>query len=517
MRPAAADARAPSSASGEHEHHLAVSALAQQLSQAVSLLAMFAAITVLARRLSLSEFGTYGLLVSLAAYVIFIQTSISTAAIKAFAEAAEGMARDAAFATAVRIYTIAGLLAAVGLCGIGTLLVNALHIPTQLHHQARLAVAGLSALTAATWPLKTFHDLLGGAQRFALAAAAEATAFVVMAAILIVLTLAGAPLWALVTVGGSTPFLTGMAAMVFAEVRGVRQRYRRRSATGAGTRQFLRFSGYLIVIGLADVVISSIDRAILAGFRTTSTVGLYEGPARAHNLVRQVNARLGETVLPASARYLAEDDVVRTRDLLVRGMRYTVAVVVPLTVVLCVLAQPILRVWLGRQFEPASTALVLLVGYWLINANTGTPSAMLLAAGRIRAVTIYAGCIAVLNLGLSLALTPSLGLTGVVLGTTIAYVLGFPFFLRLALSTFQLSVRDITRQVWIPAYTTGALLAAALIVVRVTVPLTTALPLIATAVLALGSYWVAYYLWWLNASERMLIKNVARTFVSLRR
>ena len=54
------------------------------------------------------------------------------------------------------------------------------------------------------------------------------------------------------------------------------------------------------------------------------------------------------------------------------------------------------------------------------------------------------------NLGLSLALTPSLGLNGVVLGTTIAYVLAFPFFLRLTLRTLPIRLAELAREAWLP-------------------------------------------------------------------
>src|SRR5262249_7070855 len=152
-------------------------------------------------------------------------------------------------------------------------------------------------------------------------------------------------------------------------------------------------------------------------------------------------------------------DAARTHDLLLRGTRYTLAAVVPFTIVLMVLAKPILEVWLGAKFAVAATAMTLLVAYWLINANTGVAGNMLLAAGRARRLSLYAGAVAAVNLALSLALTPSFGLNGVVLGTTLAYVLGFPFFLAMTLSTFDVSLTEFAREAWVPAYLTGAAVA----------------------------------------------------------
>jgi O-antigen/teichoic acid export membrane protein len=188
-------------------------------------------------------------------------------------------------------------------------------------------------------------------------------------------------------------------------------------------------------------------------------------------------------------------------------------VVVPLTIVLMVLARPILRTWLGPEFGVAATGLTVLVSYWLINANTGVAGSMLVAAGRVRQLAVYAAVVAALNLMLSLALTPSLGLDGVVLGTTLSYVILFPFFLRLTLSTFEVPLRDLAREAWLPAYATGAALAAVLLAVRATVPLDSFPLVAAVSLIALLGYWALYYLVWLRPNERMLVKNVARALV----
>ena len=68
--------------SGRHERQLATGALAQQFALAVNTLIMLAVVTVLARSLTLSAFGTYGLLVSIASYLLLVQTSVEAAAVE---------------------------------------------------------------------------------------------------------------------------------------------------------------------------------------------------------------------------------------------------------------------------------------------------------------------------------------------------------------------------------------------------------------------------------------------------
>jgi O-antigen/teichoic acid export membrane protein len=503
----------PSPGIGEHERHLALGASAQQFAQIAGVVSMFVAITILARRLSLPEFGTYGLLVSLTSYVLFVQASIETASVKAIAEAIDQRARDRAISTAISLYVVAGVITAGVLLAGGALLLGLLNIPGGLLHQARLSIFALSVVTAIGWPLKIFHDLLRGDQAIVAAAVAEGVAFLVVAAALVTLALENAELWLIVAAGASVPLSTGLVSAAVVLSKGLPFRLRKDLVTLRSLGEFAAISTYLFLGGIADLVIYSLDRAVLAVFRSPAAVALYEGPVRAHNFVLQVQSALISPVVPASARYAALEDAQRTRDLLVRGMRYTLAALVPITLVLMILAKPILTVWLGKKYAVAATAMTLLTGYWLINGIVGVPVRMLIAAGRIRVITVYACAVAALNLGISIALTPRLGVDGVALGTSIAYLVGFPFFLWIVLSTFPVGLAELAREVWLPAYVTGAGVAALLLAVRLSVPLDTFPSVVGAALIAVASYWAVYYRVWLRPAERALVKTVARTLI----
>jgi O-antigen/teichoic acid export membrane protein len=499
--------------SGAHEQHLAVSTVAQQATQVVGVITMLLAVTVLARHLSLAEFGTYGLLLSLSAYVLYIQQSVEAAAVKTIAEAQDQSARDQAFSTALGIYVVAGLGAALLITAVGAAVVNLVDIPPRLHDQAQNSVLALAVMTGIGLPFRIFQDVLRGTQRFVASALAEMLAYLVVGTGLVVGGLIGAQLWILVLIGAALPFATGIFACAIAVTSGMSHHYRRSAIDIAGARQFLGLSTYLFLMGVADLLAYSLDRVILGAFRSAAAVGLYEGPIRAHNFIRQIHGTLAVPVLPAATRYLVEHDVQRTRDLLLRGTRYTLAAVIPFTIVLMVLARPILIEWLGPKFSVAATALTLLAAYWLFNANTGVAGTMLFAAGRVRPLTVYALAVAIVNVLLSLALTPSLGLNGVVLGTTISNIAAVPFLIAMTLRTFPVTLEELAREAWLPAYVTGALVAAALLVVRVSFPLDSLLQLAGLGLVAVLGYWAIYYAVWLRPNERLLMRNVAAALV----
>jgi O-antigen/teichoic acid export membrane protein len=496
--------------SGEHERRLATNYLVRQVSQVVGMVVGLGVTTVLARHLPLAVFGLYALLLSLASYLTILQATVETSAIKAIAEARDDSARDHAFSTALFAYSASGVVASAVVVGLGAILLQVWTIPPHLRDDAWQGVAAMSVVTLLTWPTRVYHDALRGAQLFTLAAVAEVTSLLVSSSLLIVFVFIDAPLWLLVSAAATGSLLSGVASALLIRAKRLPYRFRRSALTPAGTRSFFSLSGWFVLAGLADFVIYSLDRTILGAFRSTRSVGLYEGPIRAHNAVRDVQATLSSPVLPAAARYHVEADEDRLRDLLVRGSRYLLAVVAPVALVLIVLARPLLVAWLGPKFAPADLAMAILAGYWLFYASVSVGWPMMIAVGKIRTFSFFALGVAALNVALSLALTPIWGLNGVVLGTAIPYLLGVPVFLRLALPEFGVRVRDFAREVWLPAYSTAAVVGAGLAALRFNLDLATIPASLGVAAAGLGVYWSIYYLVWLRPNERLLLGDLVR-------
>ena len=475
---------------------------------AIGTIAMLGVVTVLARRLSLSEFGVYGLLISIPTYMLIAQSSVEVAAIKGLAQAAGQEDRDRVFTTAIALYACLGLLTGLGIAFGGRALLGVFHIAPALRTQARLGLVCLGAVNLVGWPAKTAQDVLRGSHRFVASAVAESTALLAFAALMIASVTLGAPLWAIATIGGALPLLIGLSAVVVLRTLGLPYRLAPSRLSARYTRTFISASAYLLLSGIADLVIYSLDRAILGAYRPVATVGLYEGPVRTHNLIRQLQGTLVVAVMPAAATYVANGDSARLRELLTRGTRSVMFVTVPLTATFMILAGPLLYLWLGPRFEAAATAMAILVGYWLIAAASGVGCSMLVAAGRIRLIALFSAAVAAVSLALSLILTPPLGLDGVVLGTSIPNALSVPIILRIYCRAFDVPVGSFLREALLPAYAAGGVLAAIEICGHIFLPVYRPGVLLGLVALALCVYGAIVYRLSLRASERLLIRTV---------
>jgi O-antigen/teichoic acid export membrane protein len=98
---------------------------------------LLAIITVLARRLSPAELGTYGLIATLAGYLLILKTSLGNAAVRAMTSAQTDSDRVGTFSTCVALYVLTGLITG-ALIAVAGFAIAAGLLEGELQRQARL-------------------------------------------------------------------------------------------------------------------------------------------------------------------------------------------------------------------------------------------------------------------------------------------------------------------------------------------------------------------------------------------
>lgn len=487
---------------------LASGVVLQQLAQGFGLLALLAIVTLLARRVSVAELGAYGLVASLAGYLLVLRNSVSSSAVRAMASAPAGAARGEVFAAAAALYAAVGLATSV-LIALVAVVLAATVLEGELAREARVGGLGLAAVTGAGIAASVHLDALRAERRFTWAAGAEIASVAVYLAVMVALILAEVPLGTVIAVSGALPLASGLLCAVLVRRAGLPFRL-----AGARRRPHVRAivptAGWLLVVELSNLLIYASSRIVLGAYRSPAAVGQFEGPVRAHNLLYALAGALAVPVVPTASRYAAAGDERRLRELALRGSRYTLALVVPLCVALMTLAEPIVAVWLGERYTGGAAALTILVAYWLFYGALVVTPGFLVGAGRARDAGITLASAAVVALALMLLLTPELGVEGPALATALAFALAFPRLLRVGLDASGTRLSLLVRRAFAPAYALGALLAAALLAVRLGLDPDT-LP--AVAALSIGgvlAYWVAYWALVLDLDERALVRGLGR-------
>jgi O-antigen/teichoic acid export membrane protein len=480
---------------------LASGVLLQGIAQASGLVALLVIVTVLAHRLEPSELGAYGLVASLAGYLLVLRNSVASAAVRAMAAALDPGERARMFSTAATLYAMVGLLTGL-LIAVVALVIAGTILDGDLAADARAGGVGLGALTAVGIAASVWLDALRAERMFVRAALTEIVAVAVYLALMLTLILSDAGFAVVIAVSGALPLLSG--SLSFVVVR--RSLLAAHLVRGAVVRErvdaIVPTASWLLVVELSTLAMYASSRLVLGAYRSAGAVGHFEGPLRAHNLLYALGGALAVPVVPTASRYAAADDRGRLRQLAVRGTRYTLALFVPVSVTLMVLAEPVLEVWLGERYGDGATALAILVSYWVLYGGLIVTPGFLVGAGRAPQLGRIFVAAAVLNLVLSLILTPELGLEGPALATAIPFVLAFPLLLRNGLLASGAQLADLARRAWLPAYSLGALLAAVLIGARLALDPQSTVAVVALAVSGVLAYWIVFACLVLDRSER---------------
>lgn len=466
--------------------------------------------TALGRSLTLAEFGVYGFVVGLAAYLYFVAGTVETTAINEMSAATTREERDAAFTRSIIVYAGLGFVAALIIAVGGALLVSVLDVRPALIHQARLGAVAVGVLTMIGWVGKVFQDLLRATHRFTAAAVSDAIGAVLLCAAVLLTLLLNAPLWCTIAAGSAIPLYVGAVAIVVVVMSDVHWTFRRHDIHWGDLKRFLAFSSGLFGISAADVVISSLDRLIVGALRSASTLGLLEAASRMNLLIRGWTANFSVTLLPVLAALRAGNETAGQRDLLVLGTRYILPAVVGPTVTLMILSDRVLDVWLGPRYVAAAPAAAVFLSFWLIAPNLSVAQTMVLVERRLRQLAIYAWSVAAVNLTLSVLLTAWLGLIGVAIGTTVGYLAALPYFVSFAFRGRGVAVGDFARQVWLPAYGAGAVLAALLLVTRIALPLNHVWSVGLVCAASVLGYWLSIYAFVLTTEERVFFRGVLK-------
>jgi O-antigen/teichoic acid export membrane protein len=449
------------------------------------------------------------LVASLAGYLLVFRNSVSSSAVRAMAAAADPGERARMFSAAAALYGAVGLATGL-LIALAGLAIAAGILSGELARDARVGAVGLGAIMAVGLASTVYLDALRAERMLVRAPAIEIAGVALHLGVMLALILSDASLGAIIALSGGMPLMSGLLSALMAARLRLPLPLDRSAVTRERLRQIAPVAGWLVVVELSNLVIYAFGRIILGAFHSPATVGRYEGPVRAHNLLYALVGALAVPTVPTASRYLATGDRRRLRELALRGSRYTLALIVPICVVLIALAEPILEVWLGERYGAGAGALSILASYWLLYGALLVTPGFLVGAGRARELARVVAVVAVANLALTLALTPGLGLEGPALGTAIPFALAFPVLLRLALGIAGLRLADLAREAWLPAYVTGVALAAALVGLRLVDEPDSVAAVVGVAAGGLLAYWLAFYLIWLGREERRLVRSLGR-------
>ena len=391
--------------------------------RAISAVVSLLVTPVLAHGLGKEQYGIWVLVTSLSLYVDLFDVGVGSATIRYVAEYhTVGKIEQArrAISTCFLILIVPGMAA----LGLGIVLAHfypsIFNIGPELAGTTTTLVLLIAIPLAISVPSDTFGGTLVALQRFDL----------LNLSLVSVLVASAFSWWVVLEAGGGLIELGIVTAIIGLAGQVSRFLLVRRLVPGpivsprlfdrSLVRPLASLSAWLAMARSAQIAITRIDTLVVGILLGAGSAGVYAIGQKlafaAEKLV--VPGTLG--FFPFASELAARRDREGLRQALLTGTRISLAIAGPLTIVLIVLAEPLINAWVGPQFADASRVVVYLVAANAIIALSRTPFLMMQGGANARTPALILGLEAVANVGLSIGLGLSMGLQGVALATLLA-------------------------------------------------------------------------------------------------
>ncbi len=392
------------------------------------------------RHLGTAEYGLWILLGSITVHFSVLDLGYGGALVKFMAQYRahrNARALNEIASTLFFIFTAVGIVAYLIIAGIAF---NLDHVFTVTPEQAEtgrwiLLIIGLHM--SLNFPFSVFGGVISGFQRYDANNVVAIGISLAVAAVNVAVLLAGHGLVMLVACTVSVRLVGYLiyrlnAYRIYPDLEiswSLFRRNRLREVTG--------FSIYSSIIDWANKLNYQLDELVIGMFMGSAWVAIWAPAERIISGTQRLTNQLNGVLFPLIVDSDASQQQQRLQQILLQGTRLSLAMVVPIAAALILLAEPLVRAWVGPKMLGAAPVLQILAVAVAIRVGNATSTTLLKGASCHRMLAWVNLGTGVANLALSIALIKPFGLIGVAIGTLIPIALSAIFIL------FPASVRRV--------------------------------------------------------------------------
>jgi O-antigen/teichoic acid export membrane protein len=369
-----------------------------------------------------SAYGLWMLAASVTAYFSILDMGYSGALVKFVAQyraRRDLRALNEILSTTFCLFALLGAVTYLAAIVLAVYLDRLFHLSPDQAYLGRIVLLVTSLNVAGGTVFSVYGGVINGFQRYDLNNIVGTISSVITAVVNVAVLALGYGLAELVIATTAVRVLTywvyrANAYRVFPGLRLSVRGFRR-----ARLREVTMFSVYMLLIDWAKKVNYSVDTLVIGVFMNTSAVAVWSVGQRLAEATQRLTNQLNDVLFPTVVDNDASSRVGRLQAIFLQGTKLSLATVIPIGGALMLMAGPLVRAWVGPDFSGAVIVLQLLSLTVIVRVGDATATTLLKGAGSHRLVAYTTVATAAVNLGLSIVLVKSIGLTGVALGTFI--------------------------------------------------------------------------------------------------
>ena len=229
-------------------------------------------------------------------------------------------------------------------------------------------------------------------------------------------------------------------------------------------REVTGFSIYASIIDWANKLNYELDKLVIGVFFGSAYVGVWAVAERIISGTQRLTNQLNGVLFPVIVDSDTSNRQEKLQRIMLQGTLLSLVMVVPISTALILLADPLVRAWVGPEMLASVPVIQILAVAVAIRVGNATATTLLKGAGEHRMLAWVNLGTGVVNILLSIALIKPFGLTGVAVGTLIPIALAAIFIVqpaawrRVGLSGRRALRQSVVPAIW-PAFVVGGALA----------------------------------------------------------
>ena len=374
------------------------------------------------RYLGQSAYGLWVLAASIPIYFSMLDLGYGVAQVKFAAQYRARRDRDGLnqiVSTLFFLFTVIGIIAfAVGAL-IAFNLDRFFQITPEQSSTGRQVLLIISLYVALGFPFSVFGGVVNGFQRHFLNGFVSIGTTIAVALVNIAVLMSGGGLVELVAATTAVRLLAyiGYRANAYRAFPGlsIRPAYVRLTRL----REVTGFSAFILLIDMANKLNYSTDAIVIGAFMSTAAIAVWAVAQRLITTTQGLTTQINGSLFPIVVDIATLGEMERLRRVFLQGTRLSLAMVIPIAIVLGLLAEPLVLAWVGKDFSESIPVIYILAAAVIIRVGNSTATTLLKGAGRHGLLAGANLVMALANLALSIALVSRYQLIGVAMGTLI--------------------------------------------------------------------------------------------------
>ncbi|HSL47021.1 MAG TPA: flippase [Anaerolineales bacterium] len=367
-------------------------------------------VIVLARLLSVEQYGLYNLALSAANVAIAIAIlGLDTALVRYIAIAASRK-DDTSLWGSLQV----GITLSVLLSALTSTLLFALAYPLATQVFDKPELAPLLQLVSLIIPFLVLSDVLAGATRGFkkmqyMVIAQHIAQPVIRLILIIVLSLTGmTPAWAIITFGVAD----GIASLMLLYF--LNKQFSLRRPVQLRRNDFREILGFSLPLWFAELMVTfrgNVQTILLGSLSTIANVGIFSVVAQVNQIGQMLYTAVTAAARPMIAELHDRDEREQMGRLYQTTTNWVMMVNLPVFLIMVLFPVPILSIF-GKSFIDGASALIILAFANFVNIGTGMCGAIIEMTGYTKLKLINTSIRMVSSIGLNLVLIPAWGLVG---------------------------------------------------------------------------------------------------------